>query len=286
MHPPDLGYSKAIDMWSLGCITFLLLSGDHVFVNQYDPRYQKDPLNVIMDLASECNLDIIDNTPKWKSVGKRPKSFIKSLLVLSEEERLNAKQALGHPWFANASCAPEFERIYEWCIRDWRPRRKVFKLVERLSPSQAPARSKQISPFFPCAAETKAMIIRSQRSQQQLPNLAPVAEEDAESTYRHRTVPSLPSLGMPDTSNDGELLQTLTQLSLAQSNEGPSQDSIMVSEHSRCSEHYEFVDDSMDISEPDEAGNLDVETGEFGLPGLCSPLQVERVPETPQRLLR
>ncbi|KAF2094999.1 Pkinase-domain-containing protein, partial [Rhizodiscina lignyota] len=96
---PEEGYSKAIDIWSLGCITFLLLSGEQPFVNHRDPLFRVDPLQAIMTLASKCDLDAIDNSPNWRSISKRPKQLVKSLLVLDEAIRLTAKQALDHPWF-------------------------------------------------------------------------------------------------------------------------------------------------------------------------------------------
>ena len=60
-------------------------------------------------------------------VGDLPKHFIKSLLVLKEEDRMTATQALAHPWFSL------YENIKDIYVRRWAPRKKSIHLVERIT---------------------------------------------------------------------------------------------------------------------------------------------------------
>ncbi|KAF2474197.1 kinase-like protein, partial [Lindgomyces ingoldianus] len=133
--PAEHGYSKAVDMWSVGSITVALLSGDVLFTNRAHPAYERNPGKVILSLASKCDLRILDDQYDqiWSKVGSRPKDFIKSLLILQEEDRMSATEALAHPWFSNQYHAAEFDALYERAIRDWQPRRRVFRLVESIS---------------------------------------------------------------------------------------------------------------------------------------------------------
>ncbi|KAF2196325.1 hypothetical protein GQ43DRAFT_383577 [Delitschia confertaspora ATCC 74209] len=132
--PEEKGYSASVDMWSIGCITASMLSGEHLFVNR-NSVFERDPKHVILQLSSACDLSALDDQtdPRWNKVGQRPKAFIKELLVLEEHDRLTAGEALEHPWFSNKHYAAEYDALYKRAIKDWRPRPKIFKLVESIS---------------------------------------------------------------------------------------------------------------------------------------------------------
>lgn len=121
-------------MWSIGITTANLLSGDHLFDGWNNP-YEGDYRTAVLDLSSECNLSALDDPahPRWSVVGARPKDFVKGLLVLQEDLRMTADEALAHPWFSHESYAAEFDALYKRAVNDWQPRRKVFKLAEPIS---------------------------------------------------------------------------------------------------------------------------------------------------------
>ncbi|KAK7190231.1 hypothetical protein PSPO01_03952 [Paraphaeosphaeria sporulosa] len=130
--PKGSGYSKAVDMWSIGVITANLLSNEALFGA---PCYEPEPHNYTLKLAAKCDLSVIDNDdhPAWSKVSDKPKEFVKKLLMLRETDRMTVKQALAHRWFTNPYLAEEFEALYARSIRDWQPRRKVSKLVEPIA---------------------------------------------------------------------------------------------------------------------------------------------------------
>lgn len=133
------GYSKSVDMWSIGIIATALFTGDVIFTNRMDPNYEKNPSKVILNLAAKCDLSIIDNpNSTWRLVGKRPKDFVKKLLVLEEEKRMTVQQALAHEWFTNNYHCHEFAAVYQRAIQDWEPRRKMFRPIEALGLSRRP----------------------------------------------------------------------------------------------------------------------------------------------------
>jgi pheromone a factor receptor len=136
--PKSQGYSKAVDMWSVGVIAAALLTGDSIFVNRADPRFKIEP-RLILSLAAQCDLSMLDDPyTVWRMVGRRPKDFVKKLLVLDEFNRMTATQALAHDWFTNKHYADELEAVYQRSIRCWNPRRKIFRLIEALDMSKLP----------------------------------------------------------------------------------------------------------------------------------------------------
>ncbi|KAL5379949.1 hypothetical protein PMIN06_005154 [Paraphaeosphaeria minitans] len=128
------GYSKAVDMWSIGVITANLLSNEALFGA---PRFEPDPHNYTLKLAAKCDLSAMDDEdhPAWSQVSDKPKDFVKNLLMLRETNRMTVKQALAHRWFTNPYLVEEFEALYARSIRDWQPARKVSKLVEPIAAS-------------------------------------------------------------------------------------------------------------------------------------------------------
>jgi len=135
--PEDEGYSKAVDMWSIGCITAALLTGEVLFSDCRDPEYDENPRQVIVGLAARCDLSIMDDEyhPAWSEVAAAPKDLIKSLLVLDEDDRLTATEALAHTWFSNECYAGDLHDLYLRSTADWHPRSVDSQLVERISRS-------------------------------------------------------------------------------------------------------------------------------------------------------
>jgi serine/threonine protein kinase len=109
-----IGYTKSVDMWSLGCVTVVLLTGGLPF---------KDPetFSFSRELALDCNLEKLKIDEDWIHVGERAKDFVYRLLILDENERMDVKQALQHSWFTNAAHKAEFDDVYRRAIKDWEP---------------------------------------------------------------------------------------------------------------------------------------------------------------------
>jgi len=128
--PADGGYSKSVDMWSIGSITAVLLTGEALFVNRSHPEYLTNPKDVIIGLAAVCDLRVLDEDhhPHWGVVGNLPKHFIKNLLVLKEKDRMNVSMALAHPWFSE-----DTKEVYARITAGWKPGKKNVRLIERIT---------------------------------------------------------------------------------------------------------------------------------------------------------
>jgi serine/threonine protein kinase len=135
--PADGGYTKSVDMWSIGSITATVLSGEAIFSDRTHPQYYDNPRLVIIGLAAQCDLSVLDDEyhPLWSEVNFLSKDFIKRLLVLDEDDRMTATEALAHVWFANDCYAEDLEDLYMRSVEGWQPRPVSSQLIERISRS-------------------------------------------------------------------------------------------------------------------------------------------------------
>mmetsp|Transcript_9299 Transcript_9299/g.19867 ORF Transcript_9299/g.19867 Transcript_9299/m.19867 type:complete len:358 (+) Transcript_9299:60-1133(+) len=81
-------YSPAVDMWSVGVILFILLSG-------YSP-FDDDNDAVLFEKIKKGNYDADD--PIWENISADAKDIVAKLLTVDSGKRLTAEQALQHPW--------------------------------------------------------------------------------------------------------------------------------------------------------------------------------------------
>nr|XP_018916993.1 PREDICTED: calcium/calmodulin-dependent protein kinase type 1-like isoform X4 [Bemisia tabaci] len=81
-------YGKAVDVWSIGVISYILLCG-------YPPFYDENDANLFAQiLKGEFEFD----SPYWDEISDSAKDFIRNLMCVDVEKRYTCKQALGHPW--------------------------------------------------------------------------------------------------------------------------------------------------------------------------------------------
>ena len=81
-------YDHQSDMWSVGCIVFLLLSGNLPFMG----RSQKELFRKIVSGKYEFDDD------DWCDVSEDAKDLVKKLLVLDPDVRLTANDCMKHRW--------------------------------------------------------------------------------------------------------------------------------------------------------------------------------------------
>ncbi len=83
-------------------------------------------------LARDCDLRQLDHVAEWHFVGKRPKDFVRRLLLLDEEQRMTAKDAKKHSWFSNDLHRMAFEEVYHRATKHWKPRTLKIPVVEMI----------------------------------------------------------------------------------------------------------------------------------------------------------
>ncbi|KAJ0426968.1 kinase-like domain-containing protein [Aspergillus carlsbadensis] len=108
------GYTKAADLWSLGALTAVLLTGESPFD---DMRW-----SCITNEEKVTGLMALKARLKRNKVGERAQDFVLRLLEHVVAKRMDVKEALQHAWFTNPSHRADFEALYKRSIRDWAPR--------------------------------------------------------------------------------------------------------------------------------------------------------------------
>ena len=81
-------YGKECDYWSIGVVTFILLSGT-------PPFYEEDNFALFEQIKS-CQYDFDVET--WESVSPEAKDFVSKILVSDPKVRLSCENMMKHPW--------------------------------------------------------------------------------------------------------------------------------------------------------------------------------------------
>ncbi|XP_055922550.1 calcium/calmodulin-dependent protein kinase type 1 isoform X1 [Eupeodes corollae] len=83
-------YGKAVDVWSIGVISYILLCG-------YPPFYDENDANLFAQiLKGEFEFD----SPYWDEISDSAKHFIQNLMCVNVEKRYTCKKALAHAWIS------------------------------------------------------------------------------------------------------------------------------------------------------------------------------------------
>lgn len=80
----NASYTEKCDIWSIGVITFMLLSGKAPFFGKDDAA--------IFAMVRKGNFEFTSSN--WKQVSNEAQSFIRSLLTMDPKKRPSAAEAL------------------------------------------------------------------------------------------------------------------------------------------------------------------------------------------------
>lgn len=83
-------YSSSCDMWSAGCILYVMLCGF--------PPFDGETQDEIFDSILEGDVDFSED--EWGEISEDAKDLIQNLLT-NENDRYTPKQVLKHPWIKN-----------------------------------------------------------------------------------------------------------------------------------------------------------------------------------------
>ncbi|XP_018596034.1 serine/threonine-protein kinase Chk2 isoform X2 [Scleropages formosus] len=97
-----VGYSRAVDCWSLGVLLFVCLGG-------YPPFHSEGTeMTIIEQITQGCYKFI---PARWAHISDQAKDLVKRLLAVDPKERLTIKEALQHPWMQDAEMKAAAYRV-------------------------------------------------------------------------------------------------------------------------------------------------------------------------------
>ncbi|CEL97359.1 unnamed protein product [Vitrella brassicaformis CCMP3155] len=85
----DGAYNEECDIWSIGVIVFMLLSGSPPFNGTQDHEILAKIKRAVFSFEG----------PRWEGISQDAKNFISALLKKNPDERPSAEKALKHKWF-------------------------------------------------------------------------------------------------------------------------------------------------------------------------------------------
>ncbi|KAK6171562.1 hypothetical protein SNE40_019722 [Patella caerulea] len=110
-------YGKPVDIWACGVILYILLVG-------YPPFWDEDQHRLYAQIKSGA-YDY--PSPEWDTVTPEAKNLINSMLTVNPAKRINASEALKHPWICQrervASVVHRQETVD--CLKKFNARRKL-----------------------------------------------------------------------------------------------------------------------------------------------------------------
>ncbi|KAJ2707553.1 hypothetical protein FB645_000730 [Coemansia sp. IMI 203386] len=102
----NTGYTTAVDCWSLGVMTYAMVSGMLPFSDE-DGNPQ-----VLFSQILSGYLDF--SAPCWRSISLECQSFIFNLLRVNPEKRMSVDKAFAHSWIAKDE--PRMAKLYAECV--------------------------------------------------------------------------------------------------------------------------------------------------------------------------
>ena len=119
-------YNEKCDIWSCGVILYILLSGNVPF-NGRDER----------EITQKIKLGKFDlNRKPFDNISEEAKDFIKQCLEMNVNKRINAKEAMEHPWFNLLNTKEYFVKVNEYFMNKtinnlimYKPKNKLQQLA-------------------------------------------------------------------------------------------------------------------------------------------------------------
>ena len=119
-------YNEKCDIWSCGVILYILLSGNVPF-NGRDER----------EITQKIKLGKFDlNRKPFDNISEEAKDLIKQCLEMNVNKRINAKEAMEHPWFNLLNTKEYFVKVNEYFMNKtinnlimYKPKNKLQQLA-------------------------------------------------------------------------------------------------------------------------------------------------------------
>ncbi|XP_071758988.1 calcium/calmodulin-dependent protein kinase type 1D-like [Centroberyx gerrardi] len=90
-------YSKAVDCWSIGVITYILLCG-------YPPFFEENETRLFSKIM---RAEYAFHAPYWDDISESAKDFIRNMMEKNPMKRFTTEQALRHPWIVGDTASDQ-----------------------------------------------------------------------------------------------------------------------------------------------------------------------------------
>eukprot|EP00948_MAST-09A_sp_MAST-9A-sp1_P003451 g3451.t1 len=116
-------YDVSIDIWSLGCVIFMIVGGYHPF----DPFAEKSDPEIVQSITSGDYSFVDEVDDIWSSRSSECKDLISRCLSLDPSKRLTAKEMKDHPWFSNMGHSEHLSFLEGQTLGDYQKKMKKVR---------------------------------------------------------------------------------------------------------------------------------------------------------------
>lgn len=102
-------YNQSVDLWAIGVVAYILLSGRMPFDDDNRTRLYRKILRAKYSFTGD----------PWKDVSSAGKDFIDKLLVINPAERLTTIQAIKHPWIVTNAAQSSLKNLQRSISQNW-----------------------------------------------------------------------------------------------------------------------------------------------------------------------
>ena len=127
-------YAKEVDLWSLGVITYQLLTGKLPFTHDPKVRGREASIQVLRAVLHQ-KIDI-ESSPLFENISAPAKHFVSRLLQRDPRARLTVEEALAHEWVRSDGVAPTYalsasivQRLQHFGTYSWLKQRALLSIV-------------------------------------------------------------------------------------------------------------------------------------------------------------
>ena len=108
----DACYNEKCDVWSIGVVTYLLLSGKQPFWGPDKILPWRERRKEMIALIKKCDYAPM-TAAEWATVSELAKGFVRSLLQLNPDDRPTPKEALESGWIRTMATVDDTDVQYE-----------------------------------------------------------------------------------------------------------------------------------------------------------------------------
>lgn len=174
-------YNRAVDMWAVGVILYIMLSGNHPF--------QIDDEEMMLENIEQAKWEWDGEV--WNNISDSAKDLIQKLLNPNPTSRLSVQDALNHPWVVGTEAKDEDLPVQE-NIRNFQARARFRGAIFGVM-----AKNKLVQDLFKIRATGKQEVLDKPQNEDKKPTESQQVEAPQVQAPEVSTVGSQGSLSKP-----------------------------------------------------------------------------------------
>lgn len=142
------GYGRPVDVWAMGVILYILLSGIHPF--------QLADEDLMLDNIQNAKWDWVG--PNWTRISPEAKDLIKNMMQKDPRKRFTIGQCLEHKWMQGAAPAENLSPVAD-AIKELQAKKKLKSAIQAVLAQQRMKKLLQLRPA-PVKQKTNKILIK------------------------------------------------------------------------------------------------------------------------------